>query len=160
MPIDAFLRSLAEDQGEKAIGIILSGTGTDGTLGLRAIIGAGGIALVQDPATAKYDGMPTSAIRAGYSTRVMPPAEMPAALVQLISRTSHQSSQPTPVAPAAGLSRILIILRNATGQDFSGYKKSTIGRRIERRMHQHDLTNLDVYARYLKEHLVEIQILF
>jgi two-component system CheB/CheR fusion protein len=67
MPIDAFLRSLAEDQGENAVGIILSGTGTDGTLGLRAIIGAGGVTLVQDPATARFDGMPASAIRSGYA---------------------------------------------------------------------------------------------
>ena len=68
MPIDAFLRSLAEDQGEQAIGVILSGTGTDGTLGLRAILGAGGISFVQEPASAKYDGMPASAIQAGYAS--------------------------------------------------------------------------------------------
>ena len=72
MPIDAFLRSLAEDQGERAIGVILSGTGTDGTLGLRAILGAGGVSMVQEPATAKYDGMPASAIQAGYATHVLP----------------------------------------------------------------------------------------
>src|SRR5690606_6819079 len=68
MPIDSFLRSLAEDQSEKAIGIILSGTGTDGTLGLRAILGEGGITMAQEPATAKFDGMPTSAIQSGYVT--------------------------------------------------------------------------------------------
>ena len=72
MPIDVFLRSLAEDQAEKAIGIVLSGTATDGTLGLRAILGAGGICMVQEPATAKYDGMPQSAIAAGYATRLYP----------------------------------------------------------------------------------------
>jgi two-component system, chemotaxis family, CheB/CheR fusion protein len=72
MPIDAFLRSLAEDYGELAVGVILSGTGTDGTLGLRAILGAGGITMVQEPTTAKYDGMPASAIRAGYATHVLP----------------------------------------------------------------------------------------
>jgi len=77
MPIDGFMRSLAEDQGEEAIGIILSGTGTDGTLGLRGILGAGGITLVQEPATAKYDGMPASAIKAGYATHVMPVENMP-----------------------------------------------------------------------------------
>jgi two-component system CheB/CheR fusion protein len=75
------LRSLAEDQGEQAIGIILSGTGTDGTLGLRAILGAGGISLVQEPATAKYNGMPDSAIDAGYATQVLPVEEMPEALM-------------------------------------------------------------------------------
>lgn len=72
MPIDTFLRSLAEDQAERAIGIILSGTATDGTLGLRAILGAGGVCMVQDPATAKYDGMPQSAINAGYATHTRP----------------------------------------------------------------------------------------
>ena len=68
LPIDAFLRSLAEDRGEDAIGVILSGTGTDGTLGLRAIVGAGGVSFVQDPATAKYDGMPRAAIEAGVAS--------------------------------------------------------------------------------------------
>ena len=81
MPIDAFFRSLAEDCGERAVGIILSGTGTDGTQGLRAIVGAGGIGLVQDPATAKYDGMPMSAINAGFATHLMAVEAMPQALL-------------------------------------------------------------------------------
>jgi two-component system CheB/CheR fusion protein len=76
MPIDSFLRSLAEDQGEKAIGVILSGTGTDGTMGLRSILSAGGVSFVQDPASAKYDGMPSSAIRAGFATYVLPADRM------------------------------------------------------------------------------------
>jgi two-component system CheB/CheR fusion protein len=112
MPIDAFLRSLAEDQAEQAVGIILSGTGTDGTLGLRAILGAGGVTLVQEPATAKYDGMPTSAIQAGYASRVLAPDAMLAAL-------SHLSAQPAPPATdagsvplaAGGINRILMLLR-------------------------------------------------
>jgi two-component system CheB/CheR fusion protein len=160
MPIDAFLRSLAEDRGEQAIGIILSGTGTDGTLGLRAILGGGGIALVQEPGTAKFDGMPASAIRAGYATRVLPVEEMPQAL-QAGSRTLAVRLE-TPLAPAAasGLARILMLLRSATGHDFSLYKKSTIGRRIERRMSQHDIADTEIYARYLKEHPAEVQILF
>ncbi|MDP2430642.1 MAG: chemotaxis protein CheB [Pseudomonadota bacterium] len=157
MPIDAFLRALAEDQGERGIGIILSGTGTDGTLGLRAILGAGGVTLAQDPATAKYDGMPISAIQAGYATRVLAPDRMPQALAQLSALPAVQVSPPTPVA---GLNRILMLLRAGTGHDFSLYKKSTIGRRIERRMAQHDLSDHDIYARYLKEHPAELQILF
>ena len=160
MPIDAFLRSLAEDQGEHSIGIILSGTGTDGTLGLRAIIGAGGISLVQEPASAKYDGMPVSAIQAGYATHVLPPEKM--AEVLLSGARLQTRRLETPPAPAAvsGMNRILMLLRSTTGHDFSMYKKSTIGRRIERRMTQHDIESLDVYARYLKEHPSEIQILF
>lgn len=82
MPIDGFLRSLAEDQAERAIGIILSGTASDGTLGLRAILG-GGVCMVQDPSTAKYDGMPSSAINAGYATHVLPIEQMPAALQEV-----------------------------------------------------------------------------
>ncbi len=161
MPIDAFLRSLAEDQGERAVGIILSGTGTDGTLGLRAILGAGGISLVQEPSSAKYDGMPTSAIRAGYATHVLMPENMAAALLgprSLLERGTPPV--PAPAKPVAGMNRLLMLLRSATGHDFSLYKKSTIGRRIERRMAQHDLDDTEIYARYLKENPAEIQILF
>lgn len=161
MVIDSFLRSLAEDQGEQAVGIILSGTGTDGTLGLRAIQGAGGITLVQDPTTAKYDGMPGSAIHAGYATHVLAVEKMPE---QLLNNTRHlgvrrEEPQQAPTR-ANGMSRILMLLRSGTGHDFSLYKKSTIGRRIERRMSQHNIDDTEVYARYLKEHPAELQILF
>lgn len=160
MVIDSFLRSLAEDQGEKAIGIILSGTGTDGTLGLRAIQGAGGITLVQEPATAKYDGMPVSAIHAGYATYTLPVEKMPQ---QLLSNKRNlfvaKEEQPAPSGENS-MSRILMLLRSGTGNDFSLYKKSTIGRRIERRMSQHNIENAEVYARYLKEHPAEVQLLF
>ncbi|MDO8926972.1 MAG: chemotaxis protein CheB [Sideroxyarcus sp.] len=161
MVIDSFLRSLAEDQGEKAIGIILSGTGTDGTLGLRAIQGAGGITLVQDPSTAKYDGMPISAIHAGYATYTLAVEKMPEQLLSKTRQLSVQQEKPQPDATAAsGMSRILMLLRSGTGNDFSLYKKSTIGRRIERRMSQHNIENTDIYARYLKEHPAEVQLLF
>ena len=158
MPIDAFLRSLAEDQGEQAIGIILSGTGTDGTLGLRAILGAGGVSLVQEPATAKYDGMPNSAINAGYATHVLAVEKMPEALLTGI-RALNQPP-PVPATATSGLNRILMQLRSATGHDFTQYKKSTIGRRIERRMSMHDIEDKEVYARYLREHPPEAQALF
>lgn len=163
MPIDAFLRSLAEDQGEHAVGIILSGTGTDGTLGLRAVLGSGGVTLVQEPATAKYDGMPASAVQAGYASHVLPVERMPEAL---LAATRHlpvravPAAVPSAPAEAGGLSRILMLLRTVTGHDFSLYKKSTIGRRIERRMAQHDIEDTEVYARYLKEHPAELQALF
>jgi len=163
MPIDAFLRSLADDQGENAIGIILSGTGTDGTLGLRAILGAGGVSLVQEPTSAKYDGMPASAIGAGYATHVMTPDTMPEALQAVVRRLAVAPQQaPSPVTPteANGINRILMQLRSSTGHDFSLYKKSTIGRRIERRMAQHEIADAEVYARYLKEQPAEMQALF
>ena len=158
MPIDAFLRSLAEDQGEQAVGIILSGTGTDGTLGLRAILGMGGISLVQDPATAKYDGMPNSAIQAGYATHVLPAEKMPEIL--LSGRSALYQPPLAPEAVISGMNRILMQLRSVTGHDFSQYKKSTVGRRIERRMSMHNIQNMEVYARYLKEHPAEIRLLF
>ncbi|WP_281357686.1 chemotaxis protein CheB [Aromatoleum diolicum] len=160
MPIDAFLRSLAEDQGEKAVGIILSGTGTDGTLGLRAILGAGGISLVQEPASARYDGMPASAIRAGYATAVLAADAMPHALLAGIRRIARRQEDRPAAAPVGTMSRILMLLRTATGHDFSLYKKSTIGRRIERRMAQHDIEDMEIYARYAKENPAEIQTLF
>ncbi|MCX7195761.1 MAG: PAS domain-containing protein [Proteobacteria bacterium] len=160
MPIDAFLRSLADDQGENAIGIILSGTGTDGTLGLRAIIGAGGVSLVQEPATAKYDGMPASAIQAGYATHVLPVEKMPQVLLAGMRTLAVRPE--TPPAPVAmgGINRILMLLRSSTGHDFSSYKKSTIGRRIERRMLQHNIEDTETYARYLKENPTEVKLLF
>lgn len=164
MPIDEFLRSLAEDQGENAIGIILSGTGSDGTLGLRAIVGAGGVSLVQEPSTAKYAGMPSSSIQAGYANHILPVEKMAEVMIAGVLKQGvfNKQLQQTPLAPAmvSGMARILMQLRSATGHDFSMYKKSTIGRRIERRMAQHNIENTEVYARFLKENPAEIQILF
>jgi two-component system, chemotaxis family, CheB/CheR fusion protein len=158
MPIDAFLRSLAEDQGERAIGVILSGTGTDGTLGLRAILGAGGVSFVQDPATAKYDGMPVSAIQAGYATYVLPAEKMAGAM--LTGARTLSASQESPPTDANSMNQILMLLRSGTGNDFSQYRKSTIRRRIARRMSLHDIESTELYARYLKEHPPEVQLLF
>ena len=160
MPIDAFLRSLAEDQGELAIGVILSGTGTDGTLGLRAILGAGGVSIVQEPATAKYDGMPASAIRAGFATQVLPVEKMPEALLAGVRTLAAHQEVPLAAAASRGLNRILMLLRTGTGHDFSHYKKTTIARRIERRMSQHHIEDTEVYARHLEEHPAEVRSLF
>lgn len=162
MPIDGFLRALAEDQAERAIGIILSGTATDGTLGLRAIFGAGGACLVQDPASARYDGMPQSAIAAGYATHVLPVEEMPALLLQITRKSAYRLGLPSvqPEQTLSGINQILLQLRSATGHDFSRYKKSTIARRIDRRMAQHAIDDLAVYARFLKDNPAEIQALF
>ena len=161
MPIDSFLRSLAEDRGERAIGVILSGTGTDGTLGLRAILGAGGVTLVQEPATAKYDGMPASAVQAGYGTHVLPVEGLPRALLDSMRHVPHRPAM-TPQAPNApgDMNHILRILRARAGHDFSRYKKSTLGRRIERRMWQHNIEDTEIYARYLEETPSEVHSLF
>ena len=161
LPIDCFLRSLAEDQAEKAIGIILSGTGADGTLGLRAIHSAGGLCLVQDPDTAKYDGMPRSAIQAGYATHILSVEEMPHLLMDIVNH------RPTPVAALVQhpielghLKQILLLLRSTTGHDFSQYKKSTLSRRIERRMVQNNIQDMAAYLRFLKENKAEPKTLF
>ncbi|MBK8817234.1 MAG: PAS domain-containing protein [Methylococcaceae bacterium] len=160
LPIDAFLRSLAEDRQEKAIGIILSGTGTDGTQGLRAILGAGGVTLVQEPSNAKYDGMPASAIKAGYASQVLPVDKMPEALQLGIRQFAVQKQIHNNPKEVNGISRVLLQLRTLTGHDFSQYKKSTIVRRIERRMSQNAIEDADIYARFLKEHPSEGHALF
>ena len=162
MPIDTFLRSLAEDQAERAIGIILSGTATDGTLGLRAILGAGGVCMVQDPATAKYDGMPQSAINAGYATHILPVEKMPSMLLEVSGQAAFRMAIPAvrPEKAVNGMNQILLQLRAGTGHDFSLYKKSTIGRRIERRMALQNIDDITVYARFLKDNPAEMQKLF
>ena len=163
MPIDAFLRSLAEDQAEQSVGIIFSGTGTDGTLGLRAIVGAGGVALVQEPSTAKYDGMPISAIQAGYATHVLAVEKMAQVLQAGIGTLAKLPVSAVPqLEEVKGhvLNRILMALRTATGHDFSLYKKNTVIRRIARRMSQHDIVDEEVYARFLREHPEELHALF
>ena len=162
MPIDFFLRSLAEEQGEKAIGAILSGTGTDGTLGLRAILGAGGISFVQDPDTAKYNGMPSSAIQSGLATYILPVDKMPEQLMTYVKNLFDLKIKPPPPVPAptGANQRIMQAIRSRTGHDFSLYKQSTVSRRIERRMLAHNIADTDLYARYLKEHPEEVQLLF
>ena len=162
MPIDAFLRSLAEDQGERAIGIILSGAANDGTLGLRAILGAAGICMVQEPSTAKFDSMPRSAIAAGYATHILPVEQMPAMLQTVASASAFRPGMTALASEKAlsGMNQVLLQLRASTGHDFSLYKKSTIGRRIERRMLSHNIDSAAVYARFLKDNPAEVKTLF
>jgi len=162
LPIDSFFRSLAEDQGERAICVILSGSGSDGTLGLRAVHGAGGVSFVQEPSTAKYDGMPTSAVQSGLATYVLPVEKIPEQLVAYVKTIKNIGVPPALPAPAAtsAMTRIMMLLRSKTGNDFSQYKKSTITRRIERRMVVHTLKDMEAYARYLQENPPEVQVLF
>jgi chemotaxis methyl-accepting protein methylase/chemotaxis response regulator CheB len=161
MPIDDFFISLANDQNNRSIGVVLSGTGTDGTLGLQAIHDAGGLSIIQDPKSAKYDGMPNSAITLGLSAQVMPAQEM----IHTLMNQGFKENAPTLKTTlanknaAAGILHILLLLRNATGHDFSQYKKSTIRRRVERCMAMHSMQDTDAYADYLKEHPAEMQTL-
>jgi two-component system CheB/CheR fusion protein len=165
LPIDFFFRSLAQDQRERAICIVLSGTGSDGTLGLRAVKGEGGMVMVQSPESTEYDGMPRSAIATGLVDYVLAPAEMPA---QLMAYAAHAfgRSQLAPAAPLPaekeedGLKKILLVLRSQTDHDFSQYKANTINRRIERRMAVHQIERLDDYVRYVQQNTAEVEALF
>ena len=157
MPIDEFLGSLAKERGNLAFGIILSGTASDGTLGLKAIKAEGGITFAQEPSSAKFDGMPSSAIAAGAVDFVLTPE---AIAKQLVSLASHPYLNGGPIAesheeiasPASGdLNPIFAVLRTATGIDFTYYKHNTIQRRIERRMALHGIDSLKDYSRKLRQ---------
>jgi two-component system CheB/CheR fusion protein len=163
LPIDSFFRSLSEDQGEKAICIILSGTATDGTLGLKAIKGEGGMAMVQDPNSAKYSGMPDSAIATGLVDFILPVEKIPDELVRYVQHPYIERPEKIGTAAQAFknyIQKILILIRTTTGHDFSNYKQTTIRRRIERRMAVHQLDRIERYDTYLKKNPVEIDILF
>jgi chemotaxis methyl-accepting protein methylase len=162
LPIDFFFRSLAEDLQDESIGIILSGMGSDGTMGLRAIKEKAGIVLVQDPASAKFDGMPRSAIDAGLADIVAPAEELPGKIIAFVH---HAPLIPTaePVIEKkaqSALDKIVILLRAHTGHDFSLYKKSTVYRRIERRMGIHQIDRIPSYVRFLQENPGELDLLF
>jgi two-component system CheB/CheR fusion protein len=163
LPIDFFFRSLAQDQGERAIGVVLSGTGSDGTLGVRAIKGEGGMVMVQNPASTEYDGMPRSALSTGLVDYELPPAEMPA---QIIAYVRHALGKPprkavgAPPETESALKKIFILLRSQTGHDFSQYKPSTIRRRIERRMAVHQVESITGYVRFLQQNSIEVEALF
>ncbi|MCG7848744.1 MAG: PAS domain-containing protein [ANME-2 cluster archaeon] len=160
-PIDFFFRSLSEDCKEKAICIILSGTGTEGTLGLKAIKGEGGMVMVQDVTSAAYDGMPASAIATGFADYILTPEKMPEQLLNFVHQPyikgTHKVAVIEQIAP---LQKIFVLIRDRTGHDFSLYKETTIHRRIERRMNIHQIDKLQDYVRYLSEKPSEIDVLF
>jgi two-component system CheB/CheR fusion protein len=162
LPIDFFLRSLAADLQALAVGVILSGMGSDGTVGLREIKDKGGLALVQEPASAKFDNMPRSAIEAGVADVVATAEEIPGKI-----RECLRSGPPFPRGAGVldekdrgALEKVVILLRARTGQDFSLYKKNTIQRRIERRMGIQQIGRIDAYVRYLQSNPQELELLF
>ena len=162
LPIDFFFRSMAHDQRERAIGVVLSGTGSDGSLGVRAIKGEGGMVMAQNPESTEFDGMPRSTISTGLVDYELPPAEMPA---QLIAYAAHAFGKPPrPVTPAPksenALKKIFVLLRAHTSHDFSQYKPSTIQRRIERRMAVHQIESMDGYVRFIQQTPQEVEALF
>jgi two-component system, chemotaxis family, CheB/CheR fusion protein len=163
LPIDFFFRSLGQDQGARAIGIVLSGTGSDGTMGIRAIKGEGGMVMAQYPASTEYDGMPRSAIATGLVDFELPPAEMPAQILAYVAHTFGRHSRPLAASSPKverTLKQILILLRAQTGNDFSQYKPSTIHRRIERRMAVHQTATMEEYAKHLQHDPAEVETLF
>ena len=165
LPIDDFFRSLAQDQGTRAVGVILSGTASDGTLGLKAIKVEGGITFAQEPETAKFDGMPTNAISAGCVDFVLPPDRIAAEITQ-ISRHPYVGmapfGEPVPPLPARedDWFHIFKLLNAASGVDFTFYKKTTIKRRIVRRMAVHKIELLAAYVKYLDSHREELDALY
>lgn len=162
MPIDYFFRSLAADQQDRAIGIILSGTGTDGSIGLKEIKGGLGLVVVQEEQSAQYAGMPHSAIATELVDFVLPVAEMPKQLLSYASAARGRSKKIVrgePTAPEA-LQQIFALVRERTGHDFSQYKGSTIRRRIERRMNLHHLDSVRRYVRFLQNTPTEVDLLF
>jgi two-component system CheB/CheR fusion protein len=163
LPIDFFFRSLAQDQHERAICIVLSGTGSDGALGVRAVKGEGGMVMAQNAESTEYDGMPRSAIATGLVDYVLPPAEMPAQLIaytaHAFGKTSRPVSLPAPKSDDA-MRKVFILLRAQTGHDFSKYKQNTISRRVERRMAVHQIERLDEYVRHLQNNPPEVEALF
>ena len=161
LPIDYFFRSLADDQKDRAICIILSGTGTDGTLGLKAIKGESGMAMVQQVDSAKYAGMPSSAIATGLADYVLSAPELPRQLVAY-ARGPYLAAPPVEedlADLAQPMKKIFVLLRSRTGHDFSSYKPNTIRRRIERRMNLHQIKGPSQYVRHL-ENPHELDILF
>jgi two-component system, chemotaxis family, CheB/CheR fusion protein len=162
LPIDFFFRSLADDQHERGLGVILSGMGSDGTLGLRAIKEKAGAVFVQTPASAKFDSMPRMAVEAGLADVIAPAEQLPDKIIDYLKHG------PLRVAPnhdndekkQSALEKIMILLRGQSGHDFSLYKKGTLHRRIERRMGLHQIANIADYVRYLRENPQETELLF
>ncbi|MHC1730151.1 MAG: chemotaxis protein CheB [Syntrophobacteraceae bacterium] len=162
-PIDHFFRSLAMDLGHKSVCVVFSGTGSDGTLGLRAIKEAGGLTIVQDPEQAKFDGMPRSAIETGLVDLVVRVEDMPRELLGYVSQPYFKAAQEGESDEKLFLDhvqKILLLLRSTTGRDFTHYKQNTIRRRIKRRMAIHKVEDIRDYYRYLRENPEEINRLF
>ena len=160
LPIDLFFRSLADDLPEQSVGIILSGMGSDGSLGLKAIKEKGGIVLVQEPESAKFDSMPHNAIEAVIVDFIAPANELPSKLLSIDKTITRKKSITKLEKDSSSLDKIIILLRAQTGNDFSQYKENTIYRRIERRMDIHLISTIASYVSFLQKNPAEIEILF
>ena len=161
LPIDIFFKSLADDRQEKSIGVILSGMGSDGSQGIKAIKEKNGVVLVQDPGTAKFDGMPRSATESVIADIVAPAEELPDKLIAFLNFIPNvKIDSETDSKSVSNLDKIIILLREQAGHDFSLYKKNTLFRRIERRKSIHQIDKIQNYVRFLQENPGEANILF
>ncbi|WP_161946240.1 chemotaxis protein CheB [Desulfonatronum thiosulfatophilum] len=162
MPIDFFFRSLARDQHEQAIGIVLSGTGSDGAQGVRDIKGEGGMVMVQDPTSAEFSGMPRAVIQTGLTDYVLPPDAMFPRLIAYASQAlgkPHQSASGPSQQDSSLLQKILVLVRDESGHDFSQYHLAITYRRVLRRMAVHQIEFMDGYLKYLRRTPEEIRTL-
>jgi two-component system CheB/CheR fusion protein len=170
LPINVLFSSLARDQGEQSVAVVMSGMGADGTLGLGAIKAVGGLTAVQQPDTAQFDAMPKSAIDAGCADIVAPPAELPARILAYLTRLTALAPEPKQETSSAGraqsspgqepMQTVFRLLRERTRHDFSSYKPSTLRRRIDRRMAIHAIPTLKQYAEFLQHNTQEVDLLF
>jgi len=161
LPVDFFLRSLADDQKEFAVGVILSGMGSDGSIGIKAIKENNGVVLVQDPKSARFDSMPRNAIDSRLVDIVAPPEKLPSELLYFLKHLPvARSNLKVEVKDKSAFEKIIILLRTHTGNDFSLYKKNTVYRRIERRMSVHKIDKIFSYVHFLQDNPEETHILF
>ncbi|QKG54126.1 CheR family methyltransferase [Hymenobacter sp. BRD67] len=165
LPIDFFLQTLAKDMGERAVCIIFSGLGSDGTIGLKLIMESFGMVMVQAPETAAFDAMPLAAMATEFIDFVLAPELMPTQLLDYLERplevrALRASDAATDAQPSHALQKIFLLIRNQTGHDFSFYKRNTVFRRIERRMNSHQIREFTHYVRFLQENPREVEQLF
>ncbi len=161
MPIDQFFRSLAQDAGDRAIGVILSGTGSDGSRGIRDIHNAGGLVICETKETAKFDGMPQAALETGVVDQVMPPESIPVAIGEPQDEYSvWASTNIDEETPPEGIDAVFKLLNDAYGIDFSHYKPNTVGRRIQRRLSMVGARTLEQYAEKLQKDTEELNSLY
>ena len=165
LPIDFFFRTLADDRHEQAIGVILSGMGSDGTLGARAIKEHGGLVLAQEALSAKFDSMPSSVINAGLADIIASAEKLPQCIIDILDSSPAKPISSDAIAlesedQKSAFAKICILLKERTSHDFSLYKKTTVYRRIERRMAIHQIEHIADYVPYLRKNPQELDLLF
>lgn len=162
LPVDSFLQSLAAERGDRSIAVIVSGMGTDGTQGLKAVKEVGGVIMVESPDSAKFDGMPRSAIGTGLVDYIAPIDDLPKELIAYVNHLPrlHKEISESDTQPSSALGKILRLVNTRTGHDFTLYKKSTLYRRIEKRASLHQIDGIAKYASYAEQNPEEMDALF